>query len=282
MNITKTLIICIVALFQTVTLSNAAVHTSVAPRSNPQDYSSVPTSTTNYITQPSCFDKLNNCGGYGNDACLGIFHYWALENCQRHCEMCNTTFPKGCYDKEPTICSSEADTICTNTAYKAYVEVNCQKTCYQCSGHIRTTPTPKGCSYKGVHYQHNAQWKDGCKKCTCINGLYNCVEICPQYQWPNWPLGKSTRGCCPSHVIGVGDPVCNYGGKEYKQDETWSDGCQFSCVCNDGKAGQYQCKEKCPKWDLPDVCHWNPAPPGKCCRQPECPLPYVITGYPDY
>ncbi|CAG2239319.1 unnamed protein product [Mytilus edulis] len=88
---------------------------------------------------------------------------------------------------------------------------------------------------------------------------------------------KSPNECCAHVVIGVGEPVCNYGGKEYRQDETWSDGCQFSCVCNDAKAGQYQCKEKCPKWELPEVCHWNAAPAGKCCLRPECPAPYVIT-----
>ncbi|XP_076111943.1 uncharacterized protein LOC143080129 [Mytilus galloprovincialis] len=285
MNITKALIICIVALFQTVTLLNAAVLTTVAPKSNPQDYSSVPTSTTNNITEPSCFDKLNNCGDYGNDACLGIFHAWALDNCLRHCGLCYTLFTtagKGCHDKLPQICSSQKEIVCSN-AYKDWARDNCQKTCYLCTGHLRTTPTPKGCSYKGVHYQHNAKWKDGCKDCTCVNGLYDCVDECPPFANtpPNWQLVKSNEGCCHPDLFGVGEPACHYGGKEYKQNETWSDGCTFICVCTDAMNGLYQCKEKCPKLDLPVVCHWNPAPPGKCCRQPECPPPYVITGYPD-
>ncbi|XP_071173778.1 protein kinase C-binding protein NELL2-like [Mytilus edulis] len=288
MHITKAWIICTVGLFLTVTLSIAAVYTTVALMSIPQDNSSVTTTTTNNITEPSCFDKLNTCGDFPNDACLGIFHTWALENCPRRCGLCNslfTTTQKGCHDKHPEICRSQKDIICSNDANYIWARGNCQKTCHLCPGHIRTTPTPKGCTFNGVSYQHNAHWTNGCdKNCTCVNGLYSCVFLCPIYPNlpPNWQLvGKSARCCHPHYVIGVGKPICNYGGKEYKQDETWSDGCQFSCICNDAKAGQYQCKELCPKWDLPDVCHWNPASAGKCCSQPECPLPYVIKGYPD-
>ncbi|CAG2185496.1 unnamed protein product [Mytilus edulis] len=216
MNITKAWIICTVALFQTVTLSIAAVQTTVATMSNPQENSSVPTSTTNYITEPPCFDKLNNCGDYGNDVCLGIFHSWAFENCKRHCGMCYTTVQNGCHDKEfePTICSSKRDVICTDAAYTAYAEVYCQKTCNLCPG------------------------------------------------------------------------VCSYGGQTYKQDERWFDGCKFACVCEDAMIGQYKCYNLCPTYRIPEVCHWNAAPAGYCCRRPECPL-YIYRLYdliyiPDY
>ncbi|XP_076111945.1 uncharacterized protein LOC143080130 isoform X2 [Mytilus galloprovincialis] len=252
------------------------------------DCSAAPTTTVDPFTDPTCIDKLDNCGDFGDDACTGIFYTWALDNCARHCGLCNalhsTVNSNRCEDKQATICNSQKDVICTNAAYTIWAKDNCQKTCDLCPGQVRTTPTPKGCTFNGVAYQHSAQWKDGCdKNCTCVNGLYNCVDICPKYPNlpPNWQLVKSPGECCPHVVIGVGEPVCNYGGKEYRQDETWSDGCQFSCVCNDAKAGQYQCKEKCPVWHLPDVCTWLPAKPGKCCRQPTCPKPYVITGYPD-
>ncbi|XP_071176349.1 protein kinase C-binding protein NELL2-like [Mytilus edulis] len=124
-----------------------------------------------------------------------------------------------------------------------------------------------------IHFKHE-----------CIEFYFDCR--CQSYPNvpPNWelvkPPGECCYGCQLGTIIGT-DMTCSYGGKEYKQDETWTDGCKFSCVCNDAINGQYQCKKLCPKWDLPDVCYWNPAPPGKCCSQPECPPPYVITGYPD-
>ncbi|CAC5397846.1 unnamed protein product [Mytilus coruscus] len=261
------------------------------------DCSSVPTSTTDPFTDPLCVDKLDNCRDFGDDACTGIFYTWALENCLRHCALCYTlsaTVQKGCHDKQPEICSSQQDVICTNAAYKNWPEGNCQKTCYLCPGQVaRTTPTPKDCTFNGTEYHHGYQWTNGCdKNCTCDNGRFNCIDLCPRYP-TNWHM--VIKCCYPEWRIVDRFPVerigCYYGEKTYKQDETWSDGCKFSCVCNDAKNGQYQCKEKidkdisekkCPKWDLPDVCHWNPAPAGKCCLRPECPAPYVITGYPDY
>ena len=37
---------------------------------------------------------------------------------------------------------------------------------------------------------------------------------------------------------------CHYKGNVYHQDDTWTDGCSYDCVCNDASNGQYQCKEK--------------------------------------
>ncbi|XP_076111941.1 uncharacterized protein LOC143080128 isoform X2 [Mytilus galloprovincialis] len=236
MNITKALIIYTVALFQTVTLSIAAVQTTVATMSNPQENSSVPTSTTNYITEQPCFDKLNNCGDYGNDVCLGIFHSWAFENCKRHCGMCYTTVQKGCHDKEPTICTSKRDVICTDAAYKAYAEVYCQKTCNLCPGH--KTQTPKYCTFHGTKYPHGYQWTNGCdKKCTCDNGRFNCIDLCQRI------ISVFRLKCChPEFIIRYLFPgVCSYGGQTYKQDERWFDGCKFACVCEDAMIGQYKC-----------------------------------------
>lgn len=37
---------------------------------------------------------------------------------------------------------------------------------------------------------------------------------------------------------------CYYKGVVYQKGQTWSDGCQFDCVCLDDMSGQYQCTEK--------------------------------------
>jgi len=37
-----------------------------------------------------CVDKLENCADFGKDACSGIFHTWALDNCPRYCNLCKS------------------------------------------------------------------------------------------------------------------------------------------------------------------------------------------------
>ncbi|XP_076111939.1 uncharacterized protein LOC143080127 isoform X2 [Mytilus galloprovincialis] len=257
------------------------------------DCSSSPTFTSPVITtvacdDPKCVDKLDNCDDFGDDACTGIFHSWALDNCPRHCGLCcelQTTVQSACRDIQPQICVPQRDIVCGNEAYKSWASVNCEKTCGlggTCTDQF-TTPTPKSCTFNGVSYASGEHWKDGCdKNCTCKNGIYNCVYICPVYENipSNWQLVKKPGECCPIVNILI-ENVCHYGGKVYHQDETWSDGCKFSCTCTKATDGIYQCKEKCPIWKLPDVCTWDEPKPGKCCRQPKCPPPYVISGYPD-
>lgn len=52
------------------------------------DCSAAPTTTVDPFTDPTCIDKLDNCGDFGDDACTGIFYTWALDNCARHCGLC--------------------------------------------------------------------------------------------------------------------------------------------------------------------------------------------------
>ena len=37
---------------------------------------------------------------------------------------------------------------------------------------------------------------------------------------------------------------CEYNGVHYSQDDTWDDGCDYTCVCEDAQNGRYQCTEK--------------------------------------
>ena len=39
-------------------------------------------------------------------------------------------------------------------------------------------------------------------------------------------------------------PGCDYQGNTYTQDETWQDGCDFDCVCEDASAGAYTCTDQ--------------------------------------
>ena len=37
---------------------------------------------------------------------------------------------------------------------------------------------------------------------------------------------------------------CTYKNVQYQQGQTWEDGCQFNCVCDDASKGHYHCVEK--------------------------------------
>lgn len=38
--------------------------------------------------------------------------------------------------------------------------------------------------------------------------------------------------------------ACIYGGRIYTQGQRWQDGCQYDCICIDGKTGKYECTER--------------------------------------
>ena len=38
--------------------------------------------------------------------------------------------------------------------------------------------------------------------------------------------------------------VCMYKGTQYGQGQRWQDGCDYNCVCEDGKTGKYKCTER--------------------------------------
>ena len=38
--------------------------------------------------------------------------------------------------------------------------------------------------------------------------------------------------------------VCYYKGNSYKTGQTWQDGCDYNCICNDANTGKYTCTDK--------------------------------------
>uniref|UniRef100_A0A194AN83 Uncharacterized protein n=1 Tax=Pinctada fucata TaxID=50426 RepID=A0A194AN83_PINFU len=243
---------------------------------------------TTKATIAGCTDKLTNCEDYGKDSCSGIFASWAKDNCKSYCGLCDDKVTQGgCHDIQPGLCQNLKDTVCTNVAYRDWSLQNCKKTCGTCTGN-GVTVAPKSCQYSdGVTHAHGTFWVDGCnsngKNCTCIDGQVSCLRSCPIYNnLQGWKLVDVPGECCPI-LKPVGQlAACNYkDGQSYSQGQTWSDGCKLTCQCTDATTGIYQCRNKCPQWNLPTVCHWVDPKPGKCCRQPVCPPPYEISGYPD-
>ncbi|XP_078338507.1 uncharacterized protein LOC111134355 isoform X1 [Crassostrea virginica] len=256
------------------------------------EYSCDQTPPTTTPLPVDCRDKLDNCADYGKDSCTGIFEPWARENCQAFCSYCGTTPAQSvCHDESPEVCAQMDISICTSIAYSQWAQRNCMKTCNMCQGGSgMTTPAPKACRYSdGVTHGHGTWWQDGCsadaKNCTCNDGVVKCLRLCPRYDSlpVGWRLVDKPGQCCPAlDITIVNEDVCQYKGSTYRQDESWSDGCKLSCVCTDAKQGFYQCREKCPALVFPPGydCHWEDPAPGKCCRQPKCPYPVIISGYP--
>jgi len=79
---------------------------------------------------------------------------------------------------------------------------------------------------------------------------------------------------------------CVYKGVLYQEGQRWSDGCTSTCVCEDGKTGQYRCSPKCPTFNnLDSRCTLKEDPNDPCCKFPDCPkLPngQVVNVVPTY
>ncbi|KAL4236284.1 hypothetical protein ACF0H5_004671 [Mactra antiquata] len=165
--------------------------------------------------------------------------------------------------------------------------------------HITTAPTTGGCQYMGKVYHTGESWDHGCRyQCTCLDGTidkYSCKDLCPTYlNVPNvCKMVTSNGDCCPhpdcsgtnittidfqsvNNSGNLGIQFCSYKGIQYAQNETWRQGCEWECTCTDAATGYYRCSSLCYSWSLPDVCHMEPAPAGKCCETPSCPVGYKI------
>ncbi|KAK7505814.1 hypothetical protein BaRGS_00003085, partial [Batillaria attramentaria] len=163
-----------------------------------------------------------------------------------------------------------------------------------------TLPTPTGfCEYKGGRYSTGQSWSDGCDyNCVCVDdttGQYRCTERCPPY--PSIPpycymVRDPGDQCCEKpYCPGLQPPttqspapqstptdVCQMNGKTYTQGQQWYDGCQQICVCEDGKTGFYNCRERCPTYlNVAPDCILAPDPKDPlCCKAPQCTPPTNI------
>ncbi|XP_060567789.1 mucin-2-like isoform X2 [Ruditapes philippinarum] len=115
----------------------------------------------------------------------------------------------------------------------------------------------------------------------------NPPTVCP-YPMPTAVPGVISGGPQPDPVTGVlpsNVGYCEYKGTQYRQGQSWDDGCSFVCSCIDSSSGQYQCTEKCPRYvGLPSYCTMAQDPNNKCCTKPACNVcphtPAPVTGGP--
>jgi len=231
------------------------------PVTQPSQVISVTGQPGSQVGGTGCVDKLPNCDQYGQESCNEPYRSWAIDNCAKHCNLCNQV-PSG----------GQVATASQNN----YI-----------------TGQTIGCFYNGRIYGHGEKWEDGCDyNCTCVNGqtgYYRCGARCVVYD--RLPAGcrleKPAGECCSIPVCG-GTPItnldtgCLYKGQVHKEGTTWNDGCDYKCTCQDGTTGQYQCTARCVQWNLPAACTLTQPAQGKCCPTPNCPQGYTVNYPPGY
>ena len=126
------------------------------------------------------------------------------------------------------------------------------------------------CVYNGKSYTQGQRWQDGCQyDCVCVDamsGNFKCTDRCPRY--PNLPatchlVYDPTNPCCkkpecpkatPTPAPGVSvspnpNPTpspnfCVYQGVPLRQGQTFKQGCDKICRCEDAMTGKIVCDDR--------------------------------------
>ncbi|CAC5382852.1 unnamed protein product [Mytilus coruscus] len=73
----------------------------------------------------------------------------------------------------------------------------------------------------------------------------------------------------PDQITGISNQ-CVYKNKVYNKGESWDIDCDFTCTCVDGSTGYYECKPRCPTFNiLPRHC-FTTTVQGQCCKAIKC------------
>ncbi|KAK3798993.1 hypothetical protein RRG08_050229 [Elysia crispata] len=117
---------------------------------------------------------------------------------------------------------------------------------------------------------------------TCNDKISDCQtysSTCSSDTNRSFALNKCPKFCnlCdPEHESSPAG-VCLYQGKSYEQGETWHDGCEKTCVCDDAESGYIRCEDRCPDFlNLPRGCSLVNVS-GQCCRSLSCDTPGIFT-----
>ena len=118
---------------------------------------------------------------------------------------------------------------------------------------------------------------------TCVDKFSNCQtypsNLCfsDTNRW--FALDNCPKFCnlCDPEDESSPAGVCLYQGKNYEQGETWHDGCEKTCVCDDAESGYIRCEDRCPDFlNLPRGCSLVNVP-DQCCRSLRCDTPGLFT-----
>ncbi|KAH3775136.1 hypothetical protein DPMN_176533 [Dreissena polymorpha] len=246
----------------------------------------------------TCRDALSNCASYGTYICGAQYKDWATQNCPQYCGYCGnntnplavTAAPDGtCKDNIPN-CVEYDRSVCSDAMYQSWALANCRKTCNLCSstGAGTNTGTMGG---GGTGTGSGGTIMTGGSG-TCQDKLTNCQEYTQAActgLYVDWARENCARFCnlCGSGSGTSGNMTgfqtvapgsggftgfsggCIYKGNYYGAGDTWTDGCDYNCSCENGQTGFYRCTARCPTYQLPSGCVLRTIR-GECCGVPDC------------
>merc|ERR1719204_1037376 len=110
----------------------------------------------------------------------------------------------------------------------------------------------------------------------CVDKLSNCASFdaasCTSDSYGPWALENCRKTCNLCNAGGVPGPDdrCVYKGNAYKQGQSWQDGCEKICVCENASFGYYRCDNQCPEYyNMPPGCALVPMA-GQCRKAMRC------------
>ncbi|GFR96541.1 collagen alpha-5(VI) chain [Elysia marginata] len=127
--------------------------------------------------------------------------------------------------------------------------------------------------------------KDISGNTSCVDEIPDChvykPDMCSSAANRSFALDNCSKFCslCDSE----GQPsssadVCIFQGQSFEQGDTWHDGCDKTCVCDDARTGYIRCSDRCPDYlNLPKGCSLVSVP-GQCCRSLSCDTPGTFIG----
>ncbi|XP_059141676.1 uncharacterized protein LOC131929464 [Physella acuta] len=263
----------------------------------------------------TCVDNITTCNLYieqntENGGFCAHYVEMAKTSCARSCGYCTTVIPTipitppTCVNKLDN-CTLYATTDCD--AFAAFFSERCQLMCGLCDVRAETPGFHGQCMYKSKAYGQGERWSDGCDyDCVCTDaahGKFECTSKCDVYHDlpPFCTLVYKAGECCLQPVChfestantftviaqGISPDqqnVCEYNGRQYKQDQPIDNGCSSQCICVDADNGIINCTDTCPVYNMtnfPSFCYLE-ATPGSCCKTPRCELrtsTAAITGF---
>nr|KAG5702882.1 hypothetical protein BaRGS_019101 [Batillaria attramentaria] len=154
-------------------------------------------------------------------------------------------------------------------------------------GNPNNNPSQHVCVYNGRTYTTGQRWYSGCEKiCVCEDGktgFYRCSDRCLRYPQAIASFCSMARDpmdpCCmvpdcyatPAPGSTVSPEFCVYKGIPYSHGQTWNDGCDLTCRCEDVVTGQVNCDDRCPVYSqIPPSCQLITDPNDPCCQVAVC------------
>ncbi|XP_013382171.1 mucin-2 [Lingula anatina] len=222
-----------------------------------------------------CKNALPDCYLYGKNACIGGFTEWGKTNCAAYCGYCGAGHTNPGFTKTPSGVSSSTAVVTPSSKVTSATVPTTTAT------PVSKTAAP---TFKSTQRLNVTSLPPSTSASTSRSTPVVTVSKQPKRTTTATTQPMTTQRLASSTAAapspGPGD--CVYGGKTYKDGETWNDGCAYRCKC---VLGYHTCNKRCPgliDWieHLPAGCTLGAPPVGKCCPAPVCPPGVNVSTWP--